>query len=113
MDAVGSERGMSCQFNIATGQVGNSKFSGIELPQFEESKTRGLRGRSRVDGVFASGNPVASGIVGFANIVFLDSPPLAGRASRAAVSFVEIGSFRVTSVTRPQNTANPSILGGS
>ena len=101
---------MNRKFNTAIYQSGNFKLSRNELPQLEESQTPELRGRSGDSVVFASGNPVASGIVGFANIVFLDSPPLAGRASRAAVSFVEIGSFWVTSVTRLKNTANQLTL---
>lgn len=56
-------------------------------------------GHLRVRGVFASGTVVPGGSVGFADIVFLDSPPLAGWASSASVSFLAFGSGRVTSVT--------------
>lgn len=52
-----------------------------------------------VPGVFARGIPVAGGIVGCADIVSYDSPPLAGWASSAPVSFVAFGQYRVTSVT--------------
>jgi len=57
-----------------------------------------------VPGVFASGIPVAGGIVGYADIVFHDSPPLIGWVSSAPVSFVGFGQYRVTSVT-PAETA--------
>ena len=53
-------------------------------------------------GVFARGISVAGGIVGYADIVFHDSPPLAGWASGAPVSFVGFGQYRVTSVTLAQ-----------
>jgi hypothetical protein len=57
-----------------------------------------------VAGVFARGIPVAGGIVGSADILFHDSPPLIGWASSAPVSFVSFGHYRVTSVT-PAETA--------
>jgi hypothetical protein len=53
-------------------------------------------------GVFARGVSVAGGIVGCADIVFYDSPPLTGWASGASVSFVGFGQYRVTSVTLAQ-----------
>jgi hypothetical protein len=65
------------------------------------NKTK-VGGDLRVRGVFASGNVVLGGSVGSADIVFLDSPPLAGWASSASVSFLAFGSARVTSVTRTQ-----------
>jgi hypothetical protein len=55
-------------------------------------------------GVFARGIPVPGGIVGCADIVFYDSPPLTGWASSEPVSFVGFGKYRVTSVT-PAETA--------
>jgi hypothetical protein len=57
-----------------------------------------------VSGVFARGIPVPGGIVGCADIVFHDSPPLAGWASSVSVSFVDLGRYKVTSVT-PTETA--------
>jgi hypothetical protein len=101
---------MICKFNIAVHQSGNLKFSCNKLPELAKPQISELRGRSQDFVVFASGKPVASGIVGFANIVFFDSPPLTGWAFRAALSFVEIGSFGVTSVTQFKNTANQLIL---
>jgi ABC-type uncharacterized transport system permease subunit len=70
----------------------NSKFN-----------TAGLLERSGVSGVFASGTPVAGGIVGCADIVFYDSPPLTGWASSAIVSFLCFAPYGVTSVTLAQN----------
>ena len=58
-----------------------------------------LVGSLGVRGVFARGIPVAGGIVGSADIVFHDSPPLTGWASSAPVSFVGFGQYQVTSVT--------------
>jgi hypothetical protein len=43
-----------------------------------EFNTAGLFQGSGVSSVFASGTPVAGGIVGCADIVFYDSPPLQG-----------------------------------
>jgi hypothetical protein len=54
-------------------------------------------------GVLARAVLVAGGFVGCADLVFHDSPPLAGWPSSAVVSFLRFGRCRVTSVTRCQN----------
>jgi hypothetical protein len=66
-------------------------------------KTTGFGRGLRVRDVFASGMVVKRAFVGFADIVFLDSPPLAGWASGGIVSFLGFGFCRVTSVTWRQN----------
>jgi hypothetical protein len=61
-----------------------------------------LAERSGVSGVFTSGIPVAGGIVGCADIVFHDSPPLAGWAWIALVWIHSFEPCKVTSVTVAQ-----------
>lgn len=68
-----------------------------------KSKAAGLVRKSGVFSVFASGIVVAGGIVGSADVVFHDSPPLAGWASSAVVSFLRFAPYRVTSVTAAQS----------
>jgi hypothetical protein len=63
------------------------------------SKTEELVERLRVLGVFARGISDSGGVVGFADIVFHDSPPLAGWALGAVLWIVRFWPWRVTPVT--------------
>ena len=63
------------------------------------SKPQELVERSRVLGVFARGISDSGGVVGFADIVFHDSPPLTGWASGALLWIVVFRRLRVTWVT--------------
>jgi hypothetical protein len=78
------------------------EISSKAIPNHSSSKAAGLVQRSGVVGVFASGIPVAGGIVGFADIVFHDSPPLAGWAWIALVWIHSFEPCKVTSVTVAQ-----------
>jgi hypothetical protein len=73
------------------------------MASFSDSKAAELVQRSGVVGVFASGIPVPGGIVGCADIVFHDSPPLAGWALGALLRIVSFARCRVTSVTLAQS----------
>ena len=68
------------------------------------SKAAELVHRSGVDGVFASDIPVAGGIVGCADLVFHDSPPLAGWASDARLWIHAFAPSGVTLVTVAQTS---------
>jgi hypothetical protein len=81
-----------------------SKLSTEVARYYSARRPAELVDRLGVPGVFARGIPVAGGIVGSADIVFHDSPPLTGWASSEPVSFVGFGKYRVTSVT-PAETA--------
>jgi len=63
------------------------------------SKAEELVERSRVFGVFAKGISDSGGVVGFADLVFHDSPPLTGWALGAALWIVRFWLCRVTPVT--------------
>ena len=78
------------------------EISSKAIPNHSSLKVAELVQRSGVVGVFASGIPVAGGIVGCADIVFHDSPPLAGWALRALVRIHSFEPCEVTSVTVAQ-----------
>ncbi len=82
--------------------VAKLEFSGEFVRCCGRKRATELARRLGVLGVFARSIPVAGGIVGCADIVFHDSPPLAGWASGAPVSFVGFGQYRVTWVTLAQ-----------
>ena len=79
-----------------------SESSDEAMSNRSSSKTAEFVQRSGVDGVFASGIPVTGGVVGCADLVFHDSPPLAGWASNARVCIQRFALSKVTSVTVAQ-----------
>ena len=77
----------------------NFEFNSEVMLNHSRSKAEELVERLRVFGVFARGTSDSGGVVGFADIVFHDSPPLAGWALGALLWIVGFWQCSVTPVT--------------